>query len=235
MEKCEYNCGKKAKFTLSNGKKCCSENYQSCPEIRRKNSEGLKKAYERGDKDTKHLDGNRAWNKNKTYEEVLGEKRAKEWKKKISEANRVWFENMTPNERDEYGKKVSNGLKNSDKNIGGVREGANKWRGCFYFNEHEDKEVSLDSNWEKKFVEYLDDEDIVWKRNTKKYDYKFEGQKRKYIPDFYLPNKEEFVEIKGFEREKDKAKWRDFPHDLRVLKQQELNEMGVINSKRRLD
>ena len=67
MEKCEYNCGNKAKFTLSNGKKCCSKNFQSCPEVKRKNSEGLKKAHERGDipTDTKHLDGNRAWNKGK--------------------------------------------------------------------------------------------------------------------------------------------------------------------------
>jgi len=36
---------------------CC------CPEIKSKISEGLKKAFERVDKDTKHLDGNRAWNK----------------------------------------------------------------------------------------------------------------------------------------------------------------------------
>lgn len=36
---CEYGCGQKAKFKTSNGKWCCSERFNSCPEIRRRNSE----------------------------------------------------------------------------------------------------------------------------------------------------------------------------------------------------
>ena len=50
---------------MSNGKACCSENFQSCPAIRKKNSDSLKKAYERGDKNAKHLDGHRGWKKGK--------------------------------------------------------------------------------------------------------------------------------------------------------------------------
>lgn len=47
---CEYGCGKEAKFTLKNGKHCCSEHYNKCDAIRIKNSEGLKKAYKEGKK-----------------------------------------------------------------------------------------------------------------------------------------------------------------------------------------
>jgi hypothetical protein len=43
MELCNYGCGQKANYTLNNGKKCCSEKWQSCQESRRKNGESNKK------------------------------------------------------------------------------------------------------------------------------------------------------------------------------------------------
>lgn len=39
---CDYGCGQEAHFQLKNGKWCCCDNYCKCPEIRRRNSEGLK-------------------------------------------------------------------------------------------------------------------------------------------------------------------------------------------------
>ena len=35
---CEYGCEQEAQFQLKNGKWCCSERYNSCPELKRKNS-----------------------------------------------------------------------------------------------------------------------------------------------------------------------------------------------------
>lgn len=43
--KCDYGCDQDAKFTLKNGKHCCSEYWNSCPAIRKKNSESQKKNY----------------------------------------------------------------------------------------------------------------------------------------------------------------------------------------------
>lgn len=45
---CEYGCNIEAKYSLKNGKKCCSETYQKCPALRRKNSLGLKIAHAEG-------------------------------------------------------------------------------------------------------------------------------------------------------------------------------------------
>ena len=42
---CEYGCGQEAQYILKNGKHCCSPTPNKCPEIRRKNSEGLKRSY----------------------------------------------------------------------------------------------------------------------------------------------------------------------------------------------
>jgi len=42
--KCSYGCGNDGIFKLKNGKLCCSKNTASCPSIREKNSNGVKKA-----------------------------------------------------------------------------------------------------------------------------------------------------------------------------------------------
>jgi hypothetical protein len=43
--KCEYGCNQEANYQLGNGKWCCSIKSNKCPEIRKKNAEGLKKSY----------------------------------------------------------------------------------------------------------------------------------------------------------------------------------------------
>lgn len=40
---CEYGCGREAIYQLKNGKWCCGSSRNKCPELRRKNSEGLKR------------------------------------------------------------------------------------------------------------------------------------------------------------------------------------------------
>jgi len=39
MKLCEYGCGQEARHQLKHGKWCCSKSQNSCPEVRRKNSE----------------------------------------------------------------------------------------------------------------------------------------------------------------------------------------------------
>jgi len=43
---CDYGCGQDGKYTMTSGKKCCSKHHNSCPAIRKKNSEGLYKAHQ---------------------------------------------------------------------------------------------------------------------------------------------------------------------------------------------
>ena len=42
---CDYGCGQKSNYILSNGKKCCSKHYNSCVALRKKNSDGVIKAH----------------------------------------------------------------------------------------------------------------------------------------------------------------------------------------------
>lgn len=90
--------------------------------------------------------------------------------------------------------------------------------------------VDLHGTWELKYAKFLDSKNISWIRNKKSFTYIFENQLKKYTPDFYLPNTNEYIEIKGYETIKDKEKWKQFPttEKLVVLKKKDLIEIGVL-------
>ena len=48
MNICDFGCGQEATYKLKNGKYCCSKHHQSCPEQKKKNSNGLKRAHAKG-------------------------------------------------------------------------------------------------------------------------------------------------------------------------------------------
>ena len=54
------------------------------------------------------------------------------------------------------------------------------------------------SSWELAWIVYHLDHNIEFLRPTEYFEYEFEGQNRKYYPDFYLLNSNEYVEVKGF-------------------------------------
>lgn len=121
-----------------------------------------------------------------------------------------------------------NGLRISKTIQRKVEEGS--WHTSLARHMHIDyKGNDMHGTWEVKFAMYLDSQSIEWVRNKETFLYLFEGKIRRYTPDFFLPETEEFVEIKGYSTEKDKAKWSQFPSDkkLRILMKDELRELGI--------
>lgn len=88
----------------------------------------------------------------------------------------------------------------------------------------------LHGKWELAYAQWLDKQNVKWVRNKQQFDYIFENKKRRYTPDFYLPETDEYVEIKGYETNKDRAKWSQFPKDkkLKIYKQKELTQLHII-------
>ena len=86
------------------------------------------------------------------------------------------------------------------------------------------KEILLDSSWEAIFAKFLDDNNIKWCRPKIGIDYIFEGKTHKYFPDFYIPLINKYVEIKGFEREKDIAKYKSISN-LILIKEKEIKSI----------
>jgi hypothetical protein len=232
-EICDYGCGSLAKWKLVNGKYCCSENTNSCPAVREKNSESIKKLYSEGKltpaskvpEGEKFEEGNVPVNKGKSYKEAYGEKKAAKMKKKIGSSTAERFENYSETELKNFGKAVSEGIKESNKKIGGNRKKSGISNGCWY-NSDIAGAVWLDSSYELAFAKWLDKNFDRWKRNKVKFEYLYEDEKKSYIPDFYLPDKDLYIEIKGFKTKKDEAKWRDFPEELKVLYKEDLIELG---------
>jgi hypothetical protein len=92
------------------------------------------------------------------------------------------------------------------------------------------KGCKLRGSWEYAYAQYLDAQNIIWEQPRESFPYEFEGKIRQYFPDFYLPQTDDFIEIKGYETEKDRAKWRQFPHTLKILRGEDLFNLHLIPS-----
>lgn len=93
------------------------------------------------------------------------------------------------------------------------------------------KGIKLLGSWELKFAIWCDKNNIKWIKNKDQFKYILDDKEHIYFPDFYLLDLDEYIEIKGFETDKDILKWNQFPKDkkLKILKFKELQELGVLN------
>ncbi len=91
------------------------------------------------------------------------------------------------------------------------------------------KGINLHGKQELAFAKFLDEKHIKWIRCKESFPYIFEDVERRYTPDFYLPETDEYVEIKGFRTKKDLAKWQCFPKNkiLTVYYGKHLKELGL--------
>ena len=103
---------------------------------------------------------------------------------------------------------------------------------CIFF----DKEVcqspcfDLHGTWELKYAQFLDSNNIKWERCKIRFPYLYQGSTHYYTPDFYLIDTNEFIEIKGYQTDRDLCKWEQFPKELKliILKESDLIELGII-------
>lgn len=82
--------------------------------------------------------------------------------------------------------------------------------------------VKFQGSWELKFYEWCIHNQIEILRNFEGFNYTFDGE-RTYYPDFYLPELDTYVEVKGYKVDRDVAKWSYFPHKLLVIQKYEIS------------
>jgi hypothetical protein len=92
------------------------------------------------------------------------------------------------------------------------------------------KGCDLHGTWELAYAKWLDEHNIKWKRNKDQFDYFYNGAYHKYTPDFYLIESNEYIEIKGYETDKDHSKWEQFPKDKKLIiyRLKDLKALNVI-------
>ena len=84
--------------------------------------------------------------------------------------------------------------------------------------------IKLQGQWEVDFYLWAKSQGLNPKRPTEAFKYNWNGN-RWYHPDFYIQCKDLYVEVKGYETERDRAKWRDFPKALIIIKEAEIKQI----------
>lgn len=222
MSRCFY-CSERAQYQLKNGRWCCCKSSNSCPAQKKKNSKGNKDKKRHSSEHLSRISkGRKKWNSGKTYEEVLGKERSDAIRKKLSKSltGKSTGVASTPEKESERRRKQSEAIKR--RYAEGWMPKAGRCKKIRYTSPVAG-EVLLDGSWELCVAEFLDNYQVEWKRNKNRFAYFFDGKDRFYTPDFYLVIEETYLEVKGYETDKDRAKWEQFPHRIKILKRKEIN------------
>jgi hypothetical protein len=87
-------------------------------------------------------------------------------------------------------------------------------------------EVYLDGTWELAVAKWLDAQNYIWKRNTKRFPYyNLKGVLSHYTPDFWVQELDGYLEVKGYETALDRCKWSQFTEPLTVWKKSDLKDI----------
>ena len=96
--------------------------------------------------------------------------------------------------------------------------------------------VEMQSSWEEEFAKWLDVNGIKWSKPIESFPYVWNGDRR-YFPDFHLPDLGLYVEVKGYQTDRDVAKWDHFPHSLVIIKNAQIQKIlkGLFDQARLQD
>lgn len=156
--------------------------------------------------------------KGKSYEEIYGYEKAISIKEKLSKSTdgiKSW-NNMTEEQKEIHAERArKNILKRYDE---GWEPKAGRSPKYKY------KNFTVDGSWELEFCKWADDNGLYFEKNYDRFDYFFNGKWRKYKPDFKIDDNT-YVEIKGYQTNKDLAKWRYFDYNLIILKKNQIKRI----------
>lgn len=91
------------------------------------------------------------------------------------------------------------------------------------------RNIKMFSSWEVKYAQYLDKNNVKWEYEPKTFDL---GEST-YTPDFYLPEQDKYIEIKGYFTDYAKNKINIFRQlyaniNYEILEKQQLKDIGVL-------
>ena len=84
--------------------------------------------------------------------------------------------------------------------------------------------IVVTGNWEAEFYRWAKEKNLNPQQCDRGFTYHFSGE-RTYYPDFWLGSIDVYVEVKGYETEKDRCKWSQFPKSLVIIKRKEIDEI----------
>lgn len=89
--------------------------------------------------------------------------------------------------------------------------------------------TKVKGTWELTVANYLTEHNIHWVNNIDGFQYEWNGT-RMYYPDFFCKDVDLYIEVKGYETDRDRCKWQVVPN-LLVLRKAEINQIKTNNFK----
>lgn len=94
------------------------------------------------------------------------------------------------------------------------------------------QDLLLMHRWDRKYAQYLDSINEPYLYEPKYFDIKLDNRETSYTPDFYIPNKDLYIEIKGYWRDDAKDKYNEFKKQypnikIELLMEKDLNNIGI--------
>lgn len=150
---------------------------------------------------------------------------SEETRKKISDGGKKWIP--------EYWKKPENRIKQSESMKKAVLENPESYSTknvsgrvkSFDFKDSFNNDVKIKGKWELKVAEFLNEKEIKWINKVEPSPYFWNESWHLYFPDFYLVDHDVYLEVKGFERDRDRKKWYGFKGKLFILRENEINDL----------
>jgi hypothetical protein len=215
---CHYGCGKVAVKQNKSGNWMCDTSANKCPENKRKNSLRTKEAYTSGkriDQKTQYKNLPEETKKRMTWSKGL----TKDTDERVLKASIVLSQSMKGKPGRPHTEETKRKL--SEKRIVFLE---NNSKHCEWFSIGG---IRVQGSLEKKLAEFFVEKKIEFDRKKV-----FYQKHRRYTPDFYLPEYDFYVEVKGFLYEKDKEKLRNVllenNIDIRIVFKQDIDKISTI-------
>lgn len=84
--------------------------------------------------------------------------------------------------------------------------------------------IKFQGKWELDFYIWAKEKGYAPERPNKAFRYIWNGE-RWYHPDFYIKVLDTYIEVKGYETERDRAKWLQFPEKLCIIREQQIKQI----------
>ena len=78
--------------------------------------------------------------------------------------------------------------------------------------------TKVKGTWELKVANFLNKNQIKWTNNIEPFKYYWNNQWHLYFPDFHLVDSDVIIEVKGFETDRDRAKWKSVDKKLVIVR-----------------
>lgn len=185
MNFCSW-CNEEATHQFKNGKWCCNRNISKCKKIKEKIG---KEASQREKERYKHKKPDK--NKGKTYEEIYGKELSDKKKKYLSNYQTLNSSFRGKKHKHESIEKIRiYALENNNENHISYMK-------SFKYQQKDGKTILLQSTYELSVAQDLDKNNINWFRPLPLQYFDISGIKRKYYPDFYLPDFDVYLDPKN--------------------------------------